>query len=252
MDFGSFGEFWRWLALTRLNTQEEMTVETILARVLRAWRTCVVCNLLWERAFDVASRWQYVLAEDQGGQAQFVESQTWCNHHAWFFKDVASPRTLGRLHRGLHACLEARIGELLNRDPARMIGQRAPRILRDLIGERPCPLCDDEAAFRKVVLEELARGLAAGSLRPAFAASAGCCLPHLAALLHAVPDGDTARLLLTIASDQLKRLAEELDTYEEETGNHRRRYGSAADAPVRAMVCWVGMRGMVQGSNCCE
>ncbi len=68
MDDGKFEEFWRWLANSRLNAHEEMPVEAILARVLGMWRTCVVCHLLWERAFELASRWQYVLAEDPEAQ----------------------------------------------------------------------------------------------------------------------------------------------------------------------------------------
>jgi hypothetical protein len=249
MDFGTFDGFWRWLAQARLNAQEEIPIQRILARVLGAWRTCVVCNLLWERAFELASRWQYVLAEDPAWQAQFVEGQTWCNRHAWFFKEVASPRTRGRLHRELYARVEARISELLHRDLAGLIGRGAHRILCDLIGKRTCPLCADEAAFRRVVLTELAQGLASGSLRSAFAASVGCCLPHLAALLDTVPDVDAARFLLETTLDQLERMGKDLDTYEAETENRTRQYGSAADAPTRAMVCWVGLRGMGQGSD---
>jgi hypothetical protein len=248
MDFGHFDGFWRWLAVSRLNAQADMPVETILARVLGKWRTCVVCNLVWQRAFDLASRWQYVLAEDPEGRARFVESQTWCNRHAWFFKEVASPRTRGRLHRELCARLEVRIRKLLKGDLATMAGQSATRILWDLIGDRTCPLCDDEAAFQRVVFEELARGLASGSLRSAYEASAGCCLPHLAALLDTVSDADTARFLLKATLDQFARLVEELDIYEVETELHTRQYGAAADAPSRALVCWAGMRGMVQES----
>ena len=252
MDFGTFDGFWRWLAQARLNAQEEIPIQRILARVLGAWRTCVVCNLLWERAFDLASGWQYVLAEDPAWQAQFVEGQTWCNRHAWFFKEVASPRTRGRLHRQLYTRLEARIGDLLRGDLAGLTGQGVDQVLQDLIGDRVCPLCHDEAAFRELLLTELARGLASGSLRSAFAASAGCCLPHLAALLHVVPDGDTGRFLLETTLDLLQRLTKDLGTYEEETENYQRRYGSAADAPTRAMVCWAGLRGIVQGPDCAE
>ncbi len=252
IDFGTFEGFWRRLAQTQLNAQAETPIETILAQALRVSRMCVVCKLLSERAFDVVSGWQYLLAEDPSGQAEFLESQTWCNRHAWFFKDMASPRSLGRLHRGLHARLEVRIGELLNGEPAWIVGQNPACILRDFVGERTCPLCDDEAAFLKVVLAELARGLASGLLRPAFTKSPGCCLPHLAGLLQVVPDGDTVRFLLEATLDQLKGLAKELEAYEVETESHRRRYGSAADAPTRAMVCWAGLRGMIDRTECRE
>ena len=241
----TFDGFWRWLADSRLNAHEEMPVEAILARVLGMWRTCVVCHLLLERALELASRWQYALAEDPGAQARFVESQTWCNRHAWFFKDVASPRTRGRLHRELYARLEARIGGLLKGDLGRLIAQNTSHILCDLADERSCPLCEDEAAFRKALFEELARGLTSGSFRSAYAGSAGCCLPHLATLLHTIPDADTARFLLETTANQLRGLVKDLDTYGAETESHQRRYGSAADAPTRALVYWVGMRGMV-------
>lgn len=246
MDAGTFDDFWRWLADSRLNAREEMPVGTILARVLGMWRTCVVCHLLWERAFEMASRWQYVLAEDPKAQAQFVESQTWCNRHAWFFKEMASPRTLGRLHRRLHARVIERMRGLLKGDPSRLTVDDPAQIFRDLIGERTCLLCGDEAAFREVVLTELARGLTSGSLRSAFAASAGCCLPHLAALLCTLPEGDAARRLLEAAVEQLGRSVKELDIFEAETESRKRRYGSAADAPTRALVYWAGQRGMGQ------
>ncbi|MFI5339517.1 MAG: hypothetical protein ACHQ7N_06735 [Candidatus Methylomirabilales bacterium] len=241
-----FEEFWRRLADSRLNAHEEMPVEAILERVLGTWRTCAVCDLLWERAFYLASRWQYLLAEDPATQARFVESQTWCNRHAWFFKEVASPRTLGRLHRRLHARVIERMNGLLKRDLSRLTADDPAQIFQDLVGERACRLCGDEAAFREVVLSELARGLASGALRSAFAVSAGCCLPHLAALLCTLPDGDTARYLLDTTVDQLSRSVKELDIYEAETENRKRRYGSAADAPTRALVNWAGQRGMGQ------
>ena len=164
MDAGTFDGFWRWLADSRLNVQEEMPVGTILARVLGTWRTCVVCHLLWERAFELASRWQYVLAGDPSGQAQFVESQTWCNRHAWFFKEVASPRTLGCLHRRLQARVIEGMNGLLKGDLSRLTGDDPAQIFQALVGERTCLLCGDEAAFLKVVLTELARGLASGAL----------------------------------------------------------------------------------------
>jgi hypothetical protein len=244
MDNGRFAEFWRYLAPFRLNAPGEMPVSTILARALGTWRTCVVCQLLWERAFDLASRWQYLLAEDAETQARFIEGQTWCNRHAWFFKEVASPRTLGRLHRGLHALVVARLGGLLQGDLARLLGGDTTEILRALVGARICFLCEDEAAFEEVVLTELARGLESEELRSDFAASAGCCLPHLAALLHRVGDKDTAQHVLQAALGQLGRALQELDIFEAETESRRRHYGSAADAPARALTYWVGQRGM--------
>ena len=246
MGAGRFEGFWRWLADSRLNAHEEMPVGTILAKTLAMWRTCVVCHLLWERAFELASRWQYVLAEDPSEEVQFIESQTWCNRHAWFFKEVASPRTLGRLYRGLHARVVEGMNGLLKGDLSRLTGDDPAQTFQALVGERTCLLCGDEAAFLKVVLAELARGLASGALRSAFAASAGCCLPHLAALLCTLPDGDTARFLLETSVDQSKRLEKELGTYEAETESRNRRYGSAADAPTRALVSWAGQRGMGQ------
>jgi hypothetical protein len=140
-----------------------------------------------------------------------------------------------------------RIGELLDREAARIVGQNPACILRGLVGERTCRLSDDEAALLKVVLAELALGLASGPLRPAFRQSAGCCLPHLAGLLRVVPDGDTVGFQLEVTSDQLKGLAKELETHEVETESRRRQYGSAGDALTRAMICWVGSRGMIDG-----
>lgn len=252
MDGGRFEEFWRWLADSRLNAEKEMPVEAILARVLRMWRTCVVCYLLWERAFELASRWQYLLAEDPSEQAQFVESQTWCNRHAWFFEEVAGPRTLGRVHRRLQARVSERMNGLLKSDLSLLAVDGPAQIFQALVGERTCLLCGDEAAFREVVLTELAGGLASGALRSAYEASAGCCLPHLAALLCTLPDADTARFLLEATVDQLSRSVKELDIYEAETESRRRQYGTAAHAPTGAHVRWGGQRGMGWGWFQCE
>jgi len=98
-------------------------------------------------------------------------------------------------------------------------------------------------------LAGLSQGLASGSLRTAFASSAGCCLPHLAALLQAAPDQEMVRVLLDSWLGQMERLQKELVIYERETTSRTREYGSVADAPMRAMVCWAGMRGMVSGSG---
>ncbi len=244
MDFGTFEGFWQRLARSRLGAQQELPIGPILMRLLGMWRTCIVCHLLWVRCFDLVSRWQYVLTHDGGEQAQFVEGQTWCNRHAWFFKEVATPQTLGRLHLRLYPRVIERLGGLLARDLSRLTREGTARIYRDIVGERSCPLCEDEAAFQEVVLAELAQGLASGSLRRAFAASTGCCLSHLAALLCTVPDEDTARHLLEAAVEQLGRSVKELDIYEAETENRKRRYGAAADAPARALASWAGQQGM--------
>lgn len=245
MDFGSFTGFWRRLAETRLHTHEELPVEVILSRLLPAWRSCVICHSLRERFFDFVSHWQYVLSQACEGQAEFLEGQTWCNRHAWFFEKMAAPLTLAALHRGLLSRVEARIGEVLDGKLAALADAGAAGILRILTGERACPLCEDEAAFQEALLHEVTHGLATGTLRDAFAASGGSCLPHLAILLHRAPDPGTARWLLRTALDQARRLTQELDTFEAETANRTRRYGSTADAPLRAMICWAGLRGMV-------
>src|SRR3990172_7952998 len=186
MDFGSFDGFWRRLAQERLHAESETPVEAILDRLLASCRSCVVCHLMRDRAFDLAAQWQYALAQDPAAQAEFVETQTWCNRHGWFFQDVASPQTLGRLHRELSGRVQARIGRLLRGDLSPVAGQGVSPILGGVVGRRRCRLCEDEAAFQQVLLGELGRGLASGRLRPAFAASVGLCLPHLAALFYTV------------------------------------------------------------------
>ena len=250
MDFEQFQSFWQRVTRERLGGLEAMTIEAILARALPLWRSCVVCNLLQIRAVDVIARWQYVLAEDSAGRLECLRRHTWCNRHGWRFKDLASPRELGRLHRQLVAVPQARIGELLGQDLEWLRTQSSDRILQQLIGERVCPLCQDEAALQGNLLDALARGLASGVLRTAFAESAGCCLPHLAAVLALVPDAETARFLLETTQERLGRLAADLDTYEAEAQSRRREFGSAADAPIRAMGNWVGLQGTVREAEC--
>jgi hypothetical protein len=202
-----------------------------------------------DRAFDLAAQWQFALAQDPAAQAEFIGSQTWCNRHGWFFQEVAAPQTLSRLHRELSARVQARISGLLRGDLSPVAGRGGSPILGDLVGERGCPLCEDEAALQHLLLGELGRGLVSGPLRPAFAASAGLCLPHLAALLDSVADEGTMRFLLERTADHLRRMVRELETFEAETTSRRRRYGSTTDAPLRAMARWVGFRGMAEGAN---
>jgi hypothetical protein len=243
MDFERFDGFWRRLAKEQLGVSEEVPVGALLARLFEAWTGCIVCNLLRARAFDVIARWQAVLASDLAERRDFLQRATWCNRHGWLVKELTSPRDLGRLHRQLLLVPRARIDDLLRLDLGQLRGRSPQAILAGLIGERVCPLCQDEAALQRDLLEGLPHELASGGLRVAFAQSGGCCLPHLAALLAQVPDGDTARFLLEATHGVLTRLATDLDRYEEETQSHRRDYGSAADAPGRAMRSWVGRRG---------
>lgn len=248
MDFGSFDGFWRRLAQERLHAESETPVEAILDRLLASCRSCVVCHLLRDRAFDLAAQWQYALAQDPNAQAEFIESLTWCNRHGWFFQEIASPQTLARLHRELSGRVQARISRLLHGDLSPVAGRGGSPILGGLVGERRCPLCEDETALQQVLLGELGRGLASGPLRPAFAASGGLCLPHLAALVDTAKDKGTTRFLLESTADHLRRMVQELETFETETASRRRRYGSAGDAPLRAMARWVGFRGMADGN----
>jgi hypothetical protein len=140
----------------------------------------------------------------------------------------------------------ARIRARLQSVPEYAGGRGARITLDSLVGRRTCPLCEDESALLTLVLAAMARGLTTWSLRPAFAASAGCCLPHLAALLAQVAHEDTLRFLLEATQDHLARLAAELDSYQAETESRRRRYESAADVPTRALASWTGMRGMLR------
>jgi len=250
MDFEQFDGFWQRVARERLGGLEAMTIEAILAQALRLWRRCVVCTLLQMRAVDAIARWQYVLAEDSAGRLECLRRYTWCNRHGWRFNDLASPRELGRLHRQLVGVPQARIGELLGQDLEQLRTQSPDRVLAHLVGKRVCPLCQDEATPQANLLDTLARGLASGALRTAFAASAGCCLPHLAAILALIPDAETARFLLETTLERMGRLAADPDTYEAEAQSRRREYGSAADAPSRAMGRWIGFRGTVRGAEC--
>lgn len=249
MGVGDFDDFWHRLAETRLGASGAMPVGAILAGLLRVYRSCVVCNLLWERAFDRMADWQYALTRDPVRRGEFLEGRAWCNRHAWLFREVASPRTVASLYRGLLAGLQERIGEKLRGDPGGAAGQDGSAVLRDLAGDRSCPQCEDEAAFRRALIATLAEGLGTGSLLQAFAGSAGCCLTHLAALLSAVRGECTIRFILETTQAQLERLAAELDTYGTEAESHRRAYGSAADAPLRGLVAWSGLRGLAQGAE---
>lgn len=245
MDFGRFEDFWRRVAHERLGVQGAVATDVLLERALSQWRSCVVCHLLQARAFDLVSRWQYVLSTDLADQTEFLAGQTWCNAHAWFFKEMMAPRDLARLHRQLQADLQSRVADMLRGGSIRAGGVGAAQILRALVGDRRCPLCDDRAALEGMVLEALARGLTSGALRAAFARSGGCCLPHVAALLRAITDRETATHVLEAVAAQSAALTRELDTYVVEAESRRRRYGSAADAPVRAMISWAGLRAMI-------
>src|SRR3970282_2056644 len=214
MDFGSFDGFWRRLALERLHSESETPVEAILDRLLASCRSCVVCHLMRDRAFDLAAQWQYALAQDPAAQVEFIETQTWCNRHGWFFQEIASPQTLGRLHRELYGRVQARISRLLHGELSPVAGQGVSPILGGVVGRRRCRLCEDEAAFQQVLLGELGRGLASGPLRPAFAASVGLCIPHLAALLYTVADEGTVRFLLESTADHLRRMGPEVENFE--------------------------------------
>ncbi len=250
MDFGRFEGFWQRLARTRLGAAETMAVEAILAGLLERWRTCVICHVLWDRTFDLVSGWQQVLDEDPEERVRFIQQYTWCNRHGWFVKELVMPRILGRIHRELLSGLADRVGGILAERPAGST-EDGVNWAQSFVGERRCPLCEDEAALEEAVLRVMAQGLVSGGLRSVYAGSAGCCIPHLERLVRAVSDREAVRFLLEATAEQTKRLAEELDRYEAETENHQRRYGSAADAPVRAMTQWVGMRGMVQDRAPC-
>ena len=248
VDFGNFEGFWRRLAGSRLRNvdglAEGIRVETILKRALEQWPTCTLCDLLLARVFDLSAAWQAVLAKDSAERAEFLERQTWCNRHAWIYAGMAGPRELGSLQRELHAELARQLAALADH-PGSVAGATPQTVLDALSGQRVCPLCQDELALETLLLEALACGLKSGSLRVAFAASAGCCLPHLAALL-ASADAETTGFVAEAASRQAGRLVTQLDFYEAERRALRHPGGAAAKAFLRAMGAWVGQRGTIR------
>ena len=245
MDFDRFDEFWVRFATRKLELSGDAPLDEILLRLLSLWGTCTICGLLRERTFDILARWQYALAENREDQDRFVESQTWCNRHAWLFGEIASPLGLGRIHRRLLSHIRTRLVEGTGSALQSFPRGDPDRILGWLVGERRCPMCGDQETLQAQLLDALAQGLGSGALRPAYEASPGCCLPHLAMLLDRVKDSEAVAFLLGATVSQLDRLSQRLERHEAETVSRRRQFGEAKYAPAQAMIVWAGRRDMV-------
>jgi len=206
------------------------------------WSTCVVCNVLWSGRLICSLAGSTRSPRTPGRGPSSVRASAGATSTPGFSGSRQPEDPKPRASRALHRCGGA--------DRGNAPGGPGPG---DPGGGPPSPGGPD--GIRNVPgVRRASRGAAGGAggtgpgsvirLPPrAFAASGGCCLPHLAALLHALPDVGTARFVLDATAAQLRRLREELETYETEAERRTRRYGSAADAPARAMVRWAGMRG---------
>src|SRR6185295_18748020 len=113
---------------------------------------------------------------------------------------------------------------------------RAPRARRSR-----CPVCVELVAAETGHLDALLEGLATPPLGPAYAASDGLCLPHLALALGAAGPGPARLVALT--RDRLRALAEDLKQFVDKH-DHR------IDRPVftdRQAVAWRQALALVAG-----
>ncbi len=186
---------------------------------------CPVCSLVERGALRALDGLMYEQVNDPFTRDRLLESQGFCNWHAWMLPSVRnSALGVALIYRHL-------LGETLGRLQATMRGshprgrwERLRERLAGPRGERPpilswrtkrprCYLCMFARQSERDHLRTILEFVGEPEFAEGFARSAGMCLPHLTAATEIGRDHPNLRVLLTAHEARWKDLVWELEEF---------------------------------------
>ncbi|MGQ9629951.1 MAG: DUF6062 family protein [bacterium] len=203
--------------------------------------TCPICAISKRMAHRWLDGFLYEFVNSVGVREKLVESDGFCNAHAWQLLEFEDGLGTAIVYQDL---LSRFIGRL-ERYPingGRPIGRREKVRLKD---KNLCPVCqhceERENAFLMVLVRHLKGD--EGFLK-AYEASSGLCIPHFERALEMAKDPKAAEILRRVQLSKLKALNEELEEYKRKC-DYRFRHepkGAEADSWRRVVREFVGER----------
>jgi predicted GTPase len=200
--------------------------------------TCAICRAVEAACYDFLATYQYELTVDGARREAFTQAGGFCALHTWRYNAITSPHGVCLSCPPLTEYWAARLAGLAE------AAEDAPTTAAALRahGGSParCPACHvSDAAQRAAVA-----GAAAQAATPADIDHASAfCLPHLAALIEALPSADIRKALLRRQAGLFERVGEDMRRYALKFDARRRPLASRAevDAPLRSLRLLAGL-----------
>ena len=169
---------------------------------------CTICERIGSLPFDYLAGRQYQLATHVDSRTEHARNGGFCPLHTWLYAQIAEPVGIALTYA---AVAEAAVTALRSAaNSATSVRQLAAAVTRLLPGDRRCPVCLALASAEQQALDRLVVALGQyshGDTVPAL------CVPHLAAVLAADPDGDAARALVSTLAETLERGSEDMRAF---------------------------------------
>lgn len=217
---------------------------------------CPVCRLAHSMTDSYLRALLHEMVLDVPLRDKLREALGFCQQHAWqlaahedglgtaiIYRDVLNSvlRKMGSVGYEGAGALEGLRSALRPSSPRP--GTR--RAVEDLSPAQSCLACVNYAEMEEVYLSSLLEHLALDTLKDAYLASSGLCLPHLRRALQMVKEEKTFRQLLELQRPLWEALRAELDEF---IRKHDYRFTSEGfdserDSWLRAVAAIVGRRG---------
>lgn len=193
---------------------------------------CPICRLGQEVAKRFLDVLLYEGVNDPGLRTELRASRGMCHRHAWEMAEIQGGALgIAIIQRDV---LNSAIKEIEGSDnPAERLGP-----------QRSCPACAQEEEMERLYPSELLRSLDDAQLGPAFAASAGLCLPHLRQALTLAKGEKRAEALLDAQRAIWQRLLGELSEFIRKNDYRftAEGFGAEGDSWLRALAALSGDR----------
>lgn len=171
---------------------------------------CKICSTMLSDIFQFLSKYQYELTIDPNAQREHSLRGGFCPLHTWQYENIASPygvcTSYPQLVHRIAGELEQFAASANNR------GEPVPDLKGLLANATTCKVCEVRIASEERAVHHAAEE--ACSVAASVGAVLGaCCLPHLAAVVAVLGEGEPARTLLHAHAALLERTAEDLQRY---------------------------------------
>ncbi|MCS7221347.1 MAG: DUF6062 family protein [Anaerolineae bacterium] len=209
---------------------------------------CPICRLGQQVAAQHLDRLLYESVNDPGVRERIRTARGLCHRHAWMMAAIRGGNLgIALIYRDVLDTVLQELGRETS-DERRRLWPLSPSEGAEVAGrlapQGPCPVCVHQEEMERIYLRELLRRLGDARLEPAFASSAGLCLPHLRQALAQAGDDEQRRSLLAAQRAIWQRLLAELNEFIRKNDYRFRHegFGPEGDSWLRALASLSGDR----------
>ncbi len=172
-------------------------------------RTCPICAAQSQAVFDFFTDWQYAIGRDEDARRAFRAARGFCWLHTWQFQQIAAPQGISEGYAPLVEGAVLELRQWIGRTPQ----ESAAALERLLPTGESCPAC---RLLRQTAAAQVAQFITlitTPESQERYRHSLGLCLPHLQAVLHALPSPAIADFLLNEQANRLEEISEDMHSF---------------------------------------